>query len=797
MRGMNYMIKKILPQLKSSLLFCFAFTILFCDNSYGQVSGTQQQEIKWLTVNELHQWFSSGGAEIEYGRRGRSGFESVDQLDGLNWPAVYTINKGVHVGKSLWIGTTNFQDPSNGVLYPYKVVCSGRLNMYLGTEIIQEELKLVGKYAHPTVLVDDINASSRDFDDVVDEIDPNLPSDRMIVNKFHTSIGISCTRKVYAFAQQNHDNYYIYEYVFKNTGIIDETFQPTITRNLTGVRFHWQNRYGFAGESYLPNNAWSPTGAAWGLNTLNDAIGMDAAHPGDFRAVWSYYGPHSIGPGYDEDIGLPRHVDGSIMAGTNYAGVVCLHADKSASDHSDDPAQPSTSAFQPSDRGAQGVDQYDPNLMTRKYVEFMSAGHLAQTHAEQAGRTFANTWGGDAGGYAATMGFGPYEMAPGDSIRIVFAEGVAGLMSDRDLVREIAGKWFNNQGPFVLPDGSTTTDRNEYKNTWVLSGEDSLFNTFRRAIDAYNNGMTIPQPPPPPESFTISSGGDMISLSWANNAETHPNFDGYQIFRAEGRADTTYNMIFSCNGSNVVNNFDDVTARRGFNYYYYIVSKDNGSTNDVNPGVPLVSSRYMTMTNAEAFLRRPPGRAISESVGIYTFTGDGVTTDFTLPFQIELTNGIIVKVDGNLQLAKATYTIENNILHFYNPPVGNIEVALTNYPGGRIFDLSAIRIVPNPYHIGATTTQFGNDSPDRLAFYNLPPFCTIKIFTENGDLIETIDHSNGVGDELWHSLTSSRQIVASGLYIAHFEVSQDAFDDSGNLLYKKGDSVIKKFIVIR
>jgi hypothetical protein len=93
--------------------------------------------------------------------------------------------------------------------------------------------------------------------------------------------------------------------------------------------------------------------------------------------------------------------------------------------------------------------------------------------------------------------------------------------------------------------------------------------------------------------------------------------------------------------------------------------------------------------------------------------------------------------------------------------------------------------------------QFGQDIPDRLAFYGLPPFCRIKIYTETGDLIETIDHTNGSGDEYWHSLTSSNQLVVSGLYIAYFEVTKDTYDEQGRLMFKKGDNIFRKFIIIR
>jgi hypothetical protein len=138
--------------------------------------------------------------------------------------------------------------------------------------------------------------------------------------------------------------------------------------------------------------------------------------------------------------------------------------------------------------------------------------------------------------------------------------------------------------------------------------------------------------------------------------------------------------------------------------------------------------------------------------------------------------------------------------------------------------MDEIRIVPNPYNIKGRVIQYGDKFQyDRIAFYGLPPVCKLRIFTERGDLIWERDHTIGTGDELWNSLTSSGQVVASGIYILHVEVSEDTYastdriaryniyDDDlklkfnkgdlmfhkGDKLFTKGDSKILKFIVIR
>ena len=94
------------------------------------------------------------------------------------------------------------------------------------------------------------------------------------------------------------------------------------------------------------------------------------------------------------------------------------------------------------------------------------------------------------------------------------------------------------------------------------------------------------------------------------------------------------------------------------------------------------------------------------------------------------------------------------------------------------------RIVPNPVNLGAdATVRF--DQEDRVAFFNIPGNCTIKIYTEIGELVHTIEHSDGSGDELWNLTTTSRQLLVSGIYIA-------VISDNDT-----GDEAIRKFTVIR
>lgn len=678
------------------LFITFAVCLMMAHTGLAQ--RPVSREVRWLRVGALQSTFAIEGAEFEMHRTGAL----AQQNDGMRWPADFKYQDNC-AAKSLWIGTTNFKDPVTGDTYPYKVVCAGPRNTNILNELMPVEFKLVGKAASPAVIVDGDAASENAFLDVLDEENEDMIPDRMVDHTLNTSVGITIHRKMMAFAQEYNDNYFIYEYVFKNTGNVDNK-GTKITQTLTDCYFHLQQRWAFASEPFVRGN-WIPTGnISWGRNAINDAVGQNPQDANfEFAAQFAWYGHHS--QSVVDDWGAPHPKKLSPLGAPQYIGLVTLHADKSAADNSNDLSQPRTTQFLGSDAAYNSNNQYDAILMSQKY-EMMSGGHPEQTHAQQVGDGNADQWGTDAGGYASGAGFGPYTLAPGDSVRIVVAEAVAGISRKKSM--EVGYNWFSDAKPFLMPDGSTSDNRNDYKREWVITGKDSLFQTFRRALANFNSGYDIPQPPPPPKLFQIKSGGDRITLTWDNSAETWPTFNGYEVYRAIARPDTFYQKIFDCTAANVANTFNDETAVRGFDYYYYIQTKDDGSTNDIKSGVPLRSSRFFTMTNKPAYLRRPAKEGLAD-----------------------------------------------------------------------------IRVVPNPFHIQARDIQFGrDDGADRLAFYGLPPECTIRIFTERGDLVETLVHNDGSGDELWNSLTSSRQVVVSGLYIAHFQTPD-------------GQSTFRKFVIIR
>jgi len=88
--------------------------------------------------------------------------------------------------------------------------------------------------------------------------------------------------------------------------------------------------------------------------------------------------------------------------------------------------------------------------------------------------------------------------------------------------------------------------------------------------------------------------------------------------------------------------------------------------------------------------------------------------------------------------------------------------------------LDQISVVPNPYIVAAKwelPTSLQGRGVQKLEFNHLPAKCTIRIFTQNGYLIKTIEHNGNVanGSEPWDLTTKDGLNVAFGVYIYHVD----------------------------
>jgi hypothetical protein len=467
----------------------------------------------------------------------------------------------------------------------------------------------------------------------------------------------------------------------------------------------------------------------WGKNAMNDARGDgfllpttgaedvdDSVNiPGVYtsrhmRAQFAWHGKFPPFTQYD-NIGGPIWVPFYDPADTTgrlgaaqFCGHVTIHADRSATDTTDDMHQPSTISWEGSDEpNTSGNDQFNSSRMDDEYTNWIQRGQKKPRHTwavEPQGK-FDEPTGDPAlttpGGYSSCDGYGPYTISPGQQIHLVIAEGASGL--SRAACISVGKKFKAGLLSAKAKDDS------------VLSGKDSLFQTFRRAIANYYAGFTVPEPPLPPSVFSVTSG-EPIMLTWDVADPTGPHLTGFRIYRATGRSDGDYVLLHEASATE--RSYGDTSAQRGVAYYYTIVSVGDPAGNNgsvLTPRGVLVSNRIYTQTYDPAYFK-----------------------------------------------AK-------------------------RQPGGTMRD---IRIVPNPYSIMADPVRLRFEGePNKIAFLDIPGQCRIRIFTELGELVREIEHTNGAGDEYWDSYTSSRQVIVSGIYIIIFED------------LSTGDRAMRKLSVVR
>ena len=700
--------------------------LMIPDLIYCDLSGS---ESRYVRIGSLQSHFTAYGSERAWNN---------SYYEGMIWPADYDYQDNAVI-KRAWISSKDYTDPSSYNWDTYSIYLT--LD-YVETSVFPISLKQISKFEPPVVYVDGIDIYSVYASDI-DEVNPNIKSDRIITNTVNTSMGLTLKRRIHVFSQQYHDNYFIKEFIFINTGNTDRDDDIELNTPLNDLRIGWGYRYSGSREgatkighaqNWGRHNWFTKRGENY-IDHMNENINNDNPIVDWLRCGFQWTGQSSLNS--FNNIGAPDINGNGRLTSPQHAGICILHVDKNANDSSDDPNQPNYLGWHGGGTFPSVGNLRPSNLLGMQQVYDMISGnpHLGIGAPERIDEiTFGDLESesyllhttdpysihNDGGGMNIMICYGPFNLNHGDSIRIVEVEGVDGI--NRQLCETIGTKWKQNTTPYILPNGNETDNKHLYKNSWVFTGKDSIMQTFGRAKRNFDNNFDIPQPPQPPPLFNVESGGDRIYLNWAPSpSEAEPDFSGYKIFRSVGKPDTTYEEIYS--GSIGMYTYEDLTAIRGFSYYYYISAFNDGSNNttgNTNPPGQLLSNRFYTKTTVPAFLRREAG---------------------------------------------------NN--------------------------LNDIRVVPNPFHISAKGIQYTNEN-NKIMLLNIPPYCIIKIFSERGDLIQTIKHNDGSGDESWDSLSQTRQLVSSGIYIAHFEVTKNYFNSKTNdLIFRKGDQTLKKFLIIR
>lgn len=694
----------------------------------------------WLDVGEMQSRYMEVGAHPE----GSTGNRSVE------WPAILR-GSGHYRSKAFWVSLKNWTDEFGQTWEYHNARVGPRPDG--STYFTPIETKLVSKWEDTEVLVDGAQSFSKIA--IIDEVDPGLPADRMVYHKYRTNQGVETERWAYAFSNEIHDDYHIIVRTFTNTGNTDDDDEIELDgQTLNDVIFY--NVYRWVGRTQAADHM--SNAQTWGKFSMVDMVGDgNDTYPVDFTAIYLWGGrdPNFSG-GWDE-LGSPMLTQRGTnapsdtigrLAGMSMQGRIVLHADESTTDPAYNPAnQPVTMGWIDSDEplnadGNPERDYYEFGALTRENPAFVPGGssrmfpHYAD-RIEPTGEFWnaqndAST--GKQGGHAASMGYGPYQMGFGETIRVVEAEVAAGLSYE---AATVVGRAFKQSGlnPNAVieydanGDGVIDTTPHDYsvydngteaqtKNQWFLSSRDSMFKAMYKARDAWNasNNMTVypvVEPPRPPRVFDVRGLPDKVALAWETHAGASDP-DEWEIYRTSDFEDKLpYAKIATLPGS--ARTYDDTALNRGVDYYYYIVGVQNNHTDATGMSagsLSMRSGRYFTQTYTPATLKRPPGATVE-----------------------------------------------------------------------------SFRIVPNPINLAADeSVRFfvgGDALRSQVAFFDIPGNSTITIYTETGEFVQEIQHTDGSGDETWDLTTKGRQPIVSGIYLVRV-VDNDS-----------GATDVKKMVVIQ
>lgn len=558
---------------------------------------------------------------------------------------------------------------------------------------------------------------------------PSLPEE-MTEATWDTSLGITVTRRSYAWGFPGAADFIIYDYTFENTGRVVSTLVGEVVPNtdafqqtLEEVYFAFHSGVSVSTKSRINFHTGLPAVQAGGFGwkpPFHDYY--DVSDDGTLAYSYNYNGgaapppfdTYPLKPG--EPWGQPSTFGPELQSPAAF-GWLALSA--SSLDGSGPRLSPTPDVLRVDNHTGATIlgQEIDLEFLTvgsqskKTFFDFMTNPTVVVEPENQVGDRF-NFY---------TYSYGPYTLAPGESVRFVLAE-LAGVM-DYNVVN--AG---DPEGHF--PDSTIAAiERNaELARNAVAWG-------FGATVDGMPLAADLPEPPPAPETDAVNaSSGDSlaIAVTWTDIAETTTLTDG----------------------SGGV--FYDGSDLDGYRIYR---SQDFQYTSDTEPpvfrGAAWTLIADIPISEAAQYFDTELGRYRYEDENVeqgrrYGYYVAGYNAD---PRPWTSANGTVVPdlpelESGSYNRSEATSAVAG--------PVSS-------------FDVYA---VPNPFVFGNELRSFGSDSPYRIEFRNLPERATIRIYTIAGDLVRTIEHGpdergNLFGTAAWDQVSDSGLLVAPGLYIYH------------------------------
>lgn len=570
------------------------------------------------------------------------------------------------------------------------------------------------------------------------EFNPLLPEE-MTDGFWHTNTGITVTRRSYVWSYPGYRDFIIYDYTFKNTGVIVSDFTNLVVpdfpqQELKDVYFVFHSGISVSTKSNINFGAdLAPIAAG--------AFGWEAKWYHDFYHVYdddqlvfstNYNGGAEPPEWYDfgllKDNEIWKQFFGDELMSPSAFGWLALYASPTGGVERSSP-KPDVLRID-SNRGGkfQGMSLDLEKFTIGTFKPKKMFYDFAITPGVQA------ALGNDGNRFNFyTFSYGPYDLAPGDSVRFVLAE-IAGVMDYRDVV---AG---DTSGHF--PDSTIAAIRRnaEFARKAVEWGLGAEVSGIPLAADA-------PEPPPGPNciaaNISYSTEIPLIQVHWDNVAETSTITDG---------------------GGNVF--YDGATDLDGYRIYR---SSDFQFVNETEP--PVFRGAFWDL-----ILDIPKAdfdQYWDAEMGRYVFLDSTVVFGFRCAYYVSSYNSEPKPwTSANGTLVSDLPELESGDYNRTNP-VAALPGPVNNFD---------IYVVPNPFIFNDPNRSFGLNDPYRIEFRNLPEKCSIRVYTLAGDLVAELDHQpdqfgNLSGSEVWDQKSDSGLLVAPGLYIYHIKSSTPGLNE--------------------
>ena len=359
------------------------------------------------------------------------------------------------------------------------------------------------------------------------------------------------------------------------------------------------------------------------------------------------------------------------------------------------------------------------------------------------------------------------------------------------------GDLFSAVGPFSMAVGDTITIVWAEAGGFRLAG---LENAIAAARWAYEHGYNIPQQPATPEVKIDNTLNKTVKVRWDNRANTSPNFAGYKVWKASQAKQvdwltggfrgldeywrnttvgpTPSSLLAPINPSFAAQSFvsghlgvpdswgpyelvaiiplaqlptyadnsvagydyawEDPVVDLGFQYYYYV----SAYTAEPTPiDLDATGNGWAGVASATT--------STIETSNINKNGASGLWQD-TYPWTY--LNSFFPKTSAGQKLLGSAFTVKS---------------ALAD-PAVLASGAAKVGVKPNPYKKKALFDNAGNAFDHKVTFYNLPPTAKITILDVSGQIVNEINFSSNDpnnGSVFWDLFSKDGVEVASGLYI--------------------------------